>query len=512
MRLVSISLLVSSVLAAASCGEKEQLGSDQPMGVFQEEPCPVSLPESLVEGRDVVCGYVLVPESHDQDNGRTIKLAIAKVSSLSEAVEPDPVVPLPTGPGSSAFDSFLRVMASPIGQQIRSKRDGIIFEQRGLYYSEPNLVCEEPHDWFLDRYAQDLQGQDNIQSVTDAFSACRDSLIEEGVDLGAYRYTESARDLIMVMDALGYERFNALGVSAGTMLAQFLLKNHSDRLRSVIISSVARMDKSLHAAWPEYAAVNLKNLFDRCAADEECSKAYPNLGVELERAIKQFNENPVTVEVDNPRSPGTKTPLVINGDRIAEKVFVASYLTNSVPSVPEFIHAAAAGDLEQITGSLQELSGPGERFAWALGFSVFCSESPAISEDDIERAGLFPEFEEAVANNPWGPRAVRSICDIWGVERRGPEVIELPETDVPTLIISGEFDSITPEESASAVAEGLANAFHYTIPGAAHSAIESSPCPLSITFQFLENPNQEPDSSCISQLGGLEFRVNLSEQ
>jgi hypothetical protein len=68
---------------------------------------------------------------------------------------------------------------------------------------------------------------------------------------------------------------------------------------------------------------------------------------------------------------------------------------------------------------------------------------------------------------------------------------------VPTLIISGEFDSITPEESASAVAEGLENVFHYTIPGAAHSAIESSMCPLTITFQFLENPNQEPDSSSI---------------
>jgi len=499
-------LAILLVLMLLACGDSQDTEvSDDKIGVFQEALCPATIPDGWTEGEEITCGYVIVPERHSQPDGPTLKLLVARISSISETPDPDPVVPLPTGPGSSAFDSFLPLMASPVGNELRKTREAVIFEQRGLYYSEPNLVCDEAHSFFKDRLSQNWAGRESVEKTTEAYAACRQSLLDKGVHLEAFKYTESAADLVMVMDALGYDKFNALGVSAGTMLAQRLLRDHSDRLRSVIINSIAPIDRALHAAWPAFSARSLQHLFESCAADSSCNQAYPDLGTKLERTVKRLNEEPVTVEIDDPRS-GEKSQIIINGDRFAETVFVSGYLTNSVPGVPELIHAIDAGNEQKFSELAQSLSGPGDRFAWGLGYSVFCSESPAITEETITFDGLFPAYEEAVANGAWGPRAVMSICDIWGVERLGPETSTLAESDVPTLVMSGEFDSITPPEAAAIVAENLTNTYEYTIPGAAHSAIESGPCSISIALQFLEDPSKEPDASCISDLG-IQFQV-----
>ncbi len=502
-----ISVVLSLILGlTCSCGSQpEEVADQSPIGVFQEAPCPVTIPDGWTEGKEITCGYVIVPERHAQPDGPTLRLTIAKIASISESPAPDPVVPLPTGPGSSAFDSFLDFMASPVGAEFLKTREAVIFEQRGLLYSEPNLICAESHSYFVDRQSQNWSGQESVEKTAEAFEACRQSLQDKGVNLDAFKYVESAADLIMVMDALGYDKFNALGISAGTMLAQRLLRDHPDRLRSVTINSVAPIDQALHADFPGFSARSLQHLFEVCSADPSCNQAYPDLGAKLERTVKRLNENPVIVEVDDPRSGGT-SQVIINGDRFAEIVFVSGYSNYSVPRVPELITLVDSGDEQKFSELAQSLSGPGDRFAWGLGYSVFCSESPEITEERITFDGLYPAYEEAVANLAWGPRVIMSICDMWGVERLSPELGTLPVSDVPTLVMSGEFDSITPPVAAARVAANLTNAYECTIPGAAHSAIESGPCSISIALQFLEDPSKEPDVSCISDLG-IQFHV-----
>ncbi|HUV12422.1 MAG TPA: alpha/beta fold hydrolase [Acidobacteriota bacterium] len=491
---------------AVACGTQLEEADDRlPIGVFQEAPCPVAIPEGWTEGKEITCGYVIVPERHSEPDGPTLKLAIAKISSINESPDPDPIVPLPTGPGSSAFDSFLDFMASPVGAEFLKTREAVIFEQRGLLYSEPNLVCAESHAYFMDRQSQNWSGQKSVEKTVEAFEACKQSLQDRGVNLDAFKYVESAADLIMVMDTLGYDKFNALGISAGTMLSQRLLRDHADRLRSVTINSVAPLDQPLHADFPAFSARSLQHLFEACSADPSCNQAYPDLGVKLERTVKRLNENPVTVEIDDPRSGG-KSQVIINGDRFAEVVFVSGYSNYSVPRVPELITLVDSGDEQKLSELAQRMAGPGDQFAWGLGYSVFCSDSLEVTEERITFDGLFPAYEEAVANLVWGPRTLIGICDMWGVERLSPTISTLPVSDVPTLVMSGEFDSITPPEAAARVAAKLTHAYEYTIPGAAHSAIESGPCPFSIALQFLEDPSKEPDASCISDLA-IQFHV-----
>jgi len=480
------------------------------IGRFTATDCPCPIPEGLVEGRDLRCGYVEVPEFHTNPNGRTLKLQVAKVLSLSASTGNDPLVPLPTGPGSSAIDSFLPVMASPLGSKLRENRDVVIFEQRGLFYSEKNLVCREVHEWFGKRIFENLQGWDRIRKTAAVFAECRKSLLKKDVDLNAYRYAESAEDLIMVLDALGYRKFNILGISAGTMLAQHLMKSHSDRLRSVLINSVVRLDKPLRSLWPADSARHLEKLFALCAADKACNEAYPNLGDKLERTVRKLNAEPYRIEIENPNS-GKKETAFINGDRFAEHVFVAGYSTFGIPGLPAFIHSTDQGDYSKLKEIAEGPSGPGEKFAWGLGYSIFCSESPEMGDEEIRLAGLYPAFEEGVANLVWGPRAARAICELWGVDRVPVEELSLPKSSVPTLLMSGQFDSISPKELAAAVARNLTNSYEIVVPSAGHSAIESGPCSISIALAFLEDPTQKPDDSCLSQIS-IRFDLPVNRQ
>ena len=495
--------VVALLAGCSDVGRDEELV--QEVGVFEEAPCPMTVPDGVLEGKDVLCGYVTVPEHHWRPDGRTFQLAVAMVTSLDQVPAPDPLVPLPTGPGESALDSYISIFGADLGAVIRATRDVVIYEQRGLYYSEPNAVCDEATAFFLDRLSEDLSGSQGVQRAAEAYAACGESLRARDVRLESLKYTESADDLMMILDALGYEKTNLVGVSAATMLGQRLLQRHSDRLRSVVLNSVARIDQPLHAAWPAFAAQSLQDLVEACAADSACDEAYPDLNKKVERTVTRLNETPMTVPIDDPRSDGD-LDIVLNGDRFAEAVFVATYLTEMIPQLPGFIHAVDAGQEDAMARLPGVFSGPGKRFSWGLGFSIFCSESPLIKEEGIEFAGLSPAYEEAVANLTWGPRVVLSVCEKWGLERLGAEINALPSSDVPTLLISGEFDSITPAESAAAVAESLESAIEHTVPGSGHSAIEN-PCALSIFLQFLNDPTTEPDASCLGKMPGVSFQV-----
>jgi hypothetical protein len=70
-------------------------------------------------------------------------------------------------------------------------------------------------------------------------------------------------------------------------------------------------------------------------------------------------------------------------------------------------------------------------------------------------------------------------------------------SDIPTLLLSGRFDPITPPTFAETVAATLGRAYVYTFPNTSHGAFWSSPCANQIIFDFLENPYETPDASCL---------------
>jgi pimeloyl-ACP methyl ester carboxylesterase len=102
-------------------------------------------------------------------------------------------------------------------------------------------------------------------------------------------------------------------------------------------------------------------------------------------------------------------------------------------------------------------------------------------------------------------QSVIRSCSFWG-SAKPPEIENKPlVSEIPTLILAGEFDPVTPPDWGRLVSENLANSYFLEFPGTGHGVTHSHACPFSLTLEFLEDPEKEPESECIEEMNGPEF-------
>jgi pimeloyl-ACP methyl ester carboxylesterase len=83
--------------------------------------------------------------------------------------------------------------------------------------------------------------------------------------------------------------------------------------------------------------------------------------------------------------------------------------------------------------------------------------------------------------------------------------------NVPALILTGEFDPVTPLEFASSTAQYLEKAQSFVIPGHTHDVLSSSTCAREIMKQFLDAPEETPDIYCLDTLK-LRFYYGVGQE
>jgi pimeloyl-ACP methyl ester carboxylesterase len=92
------------------------------------------------------------------------------------------------------------------------------------------------------------------------------------------------------------------------------------------------------------------------------------------------------------------------------------------------------------------------------------------------------------------------ICALGDFRTPLPNENEPVFSDVPVLLLAGEYDFGTPPAYAERIATTLGNAFVYTIPYAGHDLMSVGPCPRNIGLDFLDDPTTAPDTSCLDEL------------
>lgn len=487
-------------VALVGFGCLPELAGAAPDPVFEATACPFVVPAGVDEGRDLVCGYVAVPEWHRDPDGRSLRLAVVILKSQSRAARPDPALMLAGGPGESTFDTYVAGVTSSEGALFTAQRDIVLIELRGLHYSEPTLGCPGLNEALVDMLGLDLESSGLAARQQAAVRACRTRLLEEGVDLSAYNSAESTHDIALAMTALGYERFNVYANSAGTRLAQSLMRAYPERLRAVVLASVVPIDQDLVRQMPRNAARALRLIFERCAADPACDARFPDLEQKLQDLMAQLERQPWELEIRDPRS-GRTAALRLTPERLARWLFVAMYSTDHVARLPEEISRLAAGD----RSVFEEATSAGvfflpDTFSWGEHFSFTCSEAGDRMAAPLPASDDFPEFAEAAADLPFGPGRIRAACDVWDVEPLAPALSSPVQSGVPTLLLSGELDNVTPPTYAESVARGLSRSYAYEFPGVAHSPIDAGICPFLMMAQFLEDPTRAPDDACLVRM------------
>ncbi len=270
--------------------------------------CPVAGPAGEVEGETYFCGLLYVPENWSEPDGRQIQITYAVLKSTSRSPLPDPVVYLEGGPGGSAIDG-LGFWARQFAE-MRHSRDIILFDQRGTKYSS-RLNCD-PFQLALNHLLEtDEEMQEIFGELLDVagetampglvaqiyMSACAEGLTELGFDLTQYNSRASVNDLFALTNALGYDEVNLYGISYGTRLALTAMRDHPAQIRSVVLDSSYPLQMNNLENMSNLLDEVLVGLVATCAADTECSAAFPDFGEQLGEVITAFAEDPEDLQL-----------------------------------------------------------------------------------------------------------------------------------------------------------------------------------------------------------------------
>ncbi len=466
--------------------------------MYEKASCPFVVPEGVVEGNDLICGYATVPEQHAEPNAPTLRLPVVIFPSTATEPAPDPLVLNAGGPGESNIDAFVDSVAGEVGRPILAQRDVVVIQIRGTRYAEPNLQCAETASFKISAISKNLSDAESTTLQLKAIKACHDRLVADGVNLAAFNSIESANDIAFITAGLGYEQFNLYGNSAGTLLTQHIMREYPDRLHSVIMGSILPLALPDVSFMPAIASETLQALLTRCADSENCAAAFPNLAANLLQLFERLDTNPVTIALQNP-SNNESYEFLLTGNRLAQWLFAVMYNTNLPGQLPLALDRIISGDY----GPIEEQPGfflPDSSFSIGFQYSVFCSEHAAYDPNVILTGGSYPSFQQAVSSLWFGTEILPAACQIWDIPTLDNFVDEPVHTNVPTLLLSGEFDHVTPPRFAESVAENLQNTYAYTFPGIAHSPLDGGTCPASIAVSFLDDPSVAPNATCINEM------------
>jgi pimeloyl-ACP methyl ester carboxylesterase/putative hemolysin len=480
------------------------------VATFEEAPCPFKLPAGQVEGETIECGYLTVPENRADPEGREVRLAVAILRHPEGASEPDPIIYLEGGPGGSPLEMRMANIDAYFEPVFDARRDIIVFDQRGVGYSEPALDCPAFTGLYLDLLDYEVEGerltsQGVLDRKVESFLACAEGL-RAIADLSAYNTAASAADVNDLRLALGYEKVNLWGGSYGTRLALGVMRDFPEGLRSVVLDAPYGPEVDLYRATPGSFDRALTVLVEECAADEACDAAYPNLRAVLFETVERLDANPVTVEVIDPMT-GERHEKLLDGAGLVELVFRSLYDTSMRPVLPQAIYAAREGTFAAFlpTAMLDMLRQ--EFRSWGMYFSVLCHEEiPFSAREGFEAAvAEYPKFAGFFGGFEVGGLAY-AVCPGWGAGRADARENEPVRSEVPALIMTGEYDPIVPPGWGQSAAGTLTNSTFFEYPGMGHG-VSLGDCPHSMMLAFLDDPSVAPDDACMAQMAVAPFVV-----
>lgn len=445
------------------------------------------------------CGFLVVAERHDQARSRPIQLFVAVFRSTSRRPAADPVIFVNGGPGDPGFVDDAAEAWWADSAPFRERRDFIVFDQRGVGRSRPALDCPE-----LNRLAETARAMpDEARRTAEvaAVLACRDRLTASGVDLAAYTTTQSAADIIDLATALRLRRFNLFGLSYGTRLALAVMRRAPQQVRSAVLDGVYPPGVHDRAERPWLIARTFQQLFIDCAANPACAARFPELRQRFEAHVANLNAAPVAVE----HPAGLPVPpTVVDGTTLVEALFGAFQQTAMIPELPMMIAEATDGDYRRVAPWLGLLAATDSASAVAMALSVECSENPPL----VDLGAL---ADRAAAFAPYGSAATRTleerVCPLWDVARIAPEEQQPVMAAVPTLLLAGAYDPVTPPEWARAAAAGLPRAAVLEFTAASHGITLSEECATAAAAAFVDDPTRVVANYCPSRAEPPRFVV-----
>ena len=452
------------------------------------------------------CARWMQPIDRSNAQGEQIELAITRIKTTALEPAADAFTIINGGPGGSSIDML--VDFGTIIQAFTRERDVIVIDQRGTGRSAP-LKCSALTD-----SAEDIS-QEATLSLT---QKCLDTLPH---DPRFFTTSAAVDDLEALRVALGYDQLSIYGVSYGTRVAMQFMRTYPNSTRRVVIDGVVPPDHVLGLDVAKHSHDSLQSVLERCAADEHCNKAFPELDIELAQLSERLKAEEIPLQLQHPVT-GQTTNIDLSYGHLAVWIRFALYAPETSALIPLAIHQASVEKnyLPIAANALRLIHDLNASLTYGMHNAVVCTEDApyftAQEEDllELDETYLGRDMYETLA----------TMCSIWPQGYKYSDIKEPLISDIPTLVLSGEFDPITPPKWGQIVMPGLSQAKHIIAPGQGHGVI-SRGCFPKLILDFVETdaitdtPDQqsanatsyfdELDLSCIEHLAAYPFFIDL---
>ena len=431
------------------------------------EPCFI---EEL--GEEVLCGTYEVMENRHVRKGAKIRLNFIILPAWTLDPEPDPVFVFSGGPGQGSADVVVNFAREY--QKLRWERDIVLVDQRGTGQSN-RLHCQrigEPDS--AQTYLQDMFPEDYVKN-------CRKEL-EKKANLRYYDSTTAMQDIDDLRSALGYEQINLAGTSYGSYTGIVYMKYFPESVRSAFLIA------------PNTEGA-LECLLTDCALDPDCASDYPFLRQQIDQILDQLKQGPVTVPIINPFT-GTPENVAFTYNNFIHCVRSMLYITGRSRWIPAFVHWAAAGNFAPIAEyTALKLRGVNENIMDGMFLCVTCTET--IPYIDYEEARA---LAQGTFMGTYRLEQQKNACDWWVRGEHPDDFHEMYMMDIPTLILSGEIDPVTPPQYGEELASYLLNSLHVIIPNAGHEfGTVWEDCLDDVVAQFISQGSVNGmDAACVN--------------
>lgn len=460
--------------------------------VFEAADCPMELPDTLVEGLHIVCGYLIVAQNRADPDSGTLRLAVAILKAKSATPHPDPIIFLTGGPGDRALGIEAYWSTFPTLED----RDFILIDPRGAGFSEPNMDCSDIDFPIVDTEERPATLEARREAELTWLAACRDLLLSRGIDLTQFNTAVWSADIADLRTALGLNNVNLFGVSYGAYWALGVVRDHPDGIRSITLDSVSPppIDHWGENGLRADTAFNL--LFEACASDAACDARFPTMREDFYAFVERLRQQPVRLPTAN-----------VNWMTDASFITAANsalYFPLRYPILPLALEQLVAENWEVAVqlGEQVSLSGNPAVFRSVVCHDEIPFSSPETFASSLERYPYLSNWLHSFTTFVEG-------CQLWGAGQAGVVESQPVVSDVPALILTGTFDPTTPPAYGRVAAETLSNSIYVEFPTLPHAVTFFDDCPRSIMVAFLNDPGAEPDSGCIEAMPPLRFETDV---
>ncbi|MFC5513598.1 alpha/beta fold hydrolase [Massilia jejuensis] len=468
-----------ALLALFFAGAAAAAGAPEAPRPAKAAPAPRTCHLPGAEGA-LRCLAVPVPLDYAKPAAGALNIHVTVAPAFREGARTDPLFVLAGGPGQAGSE-VIRLLPAAL-KRVRATRDIVFVDQRGTGLSG-KLDCES-------------RPEHETMSDAELEAEIHRCIRNSRAPFAAYTTANAARDLEQVRRALGYDKVNVWGGSYGTRLGQAYARAFPGSVRALILDGVAAPEQVVPAAGRDGQAA-LDKLFEHCARDPGCNRAYPNLRAEFDTLAARA-EAGLKLTIANPRT-AAPTTVTMSGPRFTGTVHNILYSPADARRLPFLIHSAYQGRWEPFIAR-QNVSGDfttESSSAFLLHLAVVCAEdvprmTPSLMKD-----------EDAMITRAWAGRmpAMCKTMNVPAVPYAAPTMIE-----APALLLSGALDPVTAPRRAESAARHMRNARHLVVANAGHGVSQLG-CAPRLMREFLDKPTARLDAACLAEIPPPTFQL-----